>query len=67
VVDVTLQEEAMATVEAGVRARVLDRLRFGDIAFRNITRAAAIAVLLLLSGVILSLIQGSLPPLGLGS
>ena len=62
-VDVTLQEEVMATAEAGMRARVLDRLRFGDIAFRNITRAAAIAVLLLLSGVIVSLIQGSLPAL----
>jgi len=59
VVDMALQEGAMIAVESGTRARVLDRLRFGDIAFRHITRAAAIVVLLLLSGVILSLIQGS--------
>ena len=49
----------MVSVEAGTRARVLDRLRLGDIAFRHLTRAAAICVLLLLSGVIVSLIQGS--------
>jgi phosphate transport system permease protein len=59
VVDVALQEGAMVSVEAGTRARVLDRLRLGDIAFRHLTRAAAICVLLLLSGVIVSLIQGS--------
>jgi phosphate transport system permease protein len=53
----------MIAVEAGTRARVLDRLRFGDIAFRQITRAAAVGVLLLLSGVIVSLISGSLPAL----
>ena len=62
-VDMALQEGAMVAVEAGTRARVLDRLRLGDIAFRQITRAAAIGVLLLLSGVIVSLIQGSLPAL----
>jgi phosphate transport system permease protein len=59
VVDMALQEGAMVAGEAGTRARVLDRLRLGDIAFRHITRAAAIGVLLLLSGVIVSLIQGS--------
>ena len=62
-VDMALQEGAMVTAEAGTRARVLDRLRLGDIAFRHITRAAAIGVLLLLSGVIVSLISGSLPAL----
>ena len=62
-VDVALQEGAMVAVEAGTRARVLDRLRFGDIAFRQVTRAAAVGVLLLLSGVIVALIQGSLPAL----
>jgi phosphate transport system permease protein len=69
VVDMALQEGAMVAVEAGTRARVLDRLRLGDLAFRYITRAAAIGVLLLLSGVIVSLISGSLPALrtfGLG-
>jgi len=50
-------------VSAGApsRTRVLDRLRLGDAVFRNLTRAAAIGVLLLLSGVIVSLIQGSIP------
>jgi phosphate transport system permease protein len=46
---------------AASRTRVLDRLRLGDAVFRNLTRAAAIGVLLLLSGVIVSLIQGSIP------
>jgi phosphate transport system permease protein len=59
VVDVTVQDTGMTSAEAGMRARVLDRLRLGDVAFRNITRAAAIAVLLLLSGVIIALILGS--------
>jgi phosphate transport system permease protein len=49
----------MVSVEAETRARVLDRLRVGDIAFRYLTCAAAVGVLLLLSGVIVSLIQGS--------
>jgi phosphate transport system permease protein len=59
VVDLALQEGAMISVEAETRARVLDRLRVGDIAFRYLTGAAAVGVLLLLSGVIVSLIQGS--------
>jgi phosphate transport system permease protein len=64
VVDVALQEGAMmVAVEAGKRARVLDRLRLGDIAFRHVTRAAAVGVLLLLSAVIIALIQGALPAL----
>jgi phosphate transport system permease protein len=46
---------------AGARARALGRLRLGDTVFRHLTRAAAIGVLLLLSGVIISLIEGSLP------
>jgi phosphate transport system permease protein len=40
---------------------MLDRLRFGDAVFHQVTRAAAIGVLILLSGVIVSLIHGSLP------
>jgi phosphate transport system permease protein len=60
VLDVALQEGAMVSVEAGTRARVLDRLRLGDLAFRHLTRAAAVFVLLLLSGVIIALVQGSL-------
>ena len=47
-VDVALQEGAVVSVEAVTRARVLDRLRLGDVAFRHVTRAAAFGVLLLL-------------------
>jgi len=61
VVDVALQDEAVVAVETTTRARVLDRLRLGDAAFRHLTRAAAVAVLVLLSGVIIALIDGSLP------
>jgi phosphate transport system permease protein len=46
---------------AASRIKVLDRLRLGDAVFRNLTRMAAIGVLLLLSGVIISLIDGSIP------
>jgi len=63
VVDVALQNRSIVSVEAGVRAKALDRLRFSDAAFRHLTRAAAIGVLVLLSAVILSLIGGSLPAL----
>jgi len=45
------------------RAKVLDRLRIGDILFRNLTRGAAILVLVILGGVIVALISGSLPAL----
>jgi phosphate transport system permease protein len=58
-----LQETGMAAQEAGERARVLDRLRVGDNVFRLLTRSAAIGVLVLLGGVILSLVIGALPAL----
>jgi phosphate transport system permease protein len=70
VVDVALQEGVGVSVEGAVaRAKVLDRLRLGDATFRQVTRAAALGVLLLLSGVMISLVAGSLPALrtfGLG-
>ncbi|HEX8829244.1 MAG TPA: phosphate ABC transporter permease subunit PstC [Xanthobacteraceae bacterium] len=49
--------------QSAIRVRALDRFRFSDAIFRHLTRAAAIGVLVLLSGVIISLIQGSLPAL----
>jgi len=61
VVDVALQDGVLVSAEAFKRAKVLDRLRLGDAAFRHLTRAAAVGVLLLLGGVIISLIDGSLP------
>jgi phosphate transport system permease protein len=69
VVDVALSGRMAISAEATSRSKVLDRLRLGDAAFRHLTRIAAIFVLLLLSGVIVSLIQGSIPALrtfGLG-
>jgi phosphate transport system permease protein len=43
------------------RLRVLRRFEIGDAAFRLLTQACAVAVLLLLGGVIVSLIQGAAP------
>ena len=45
------------------RAQVLQRLRLGDIVFRHLTRSAAIIVLLVLGGIIVSLIHGAWPAL----
>ncbi len=62
VVDVAFQGGgAISAAEKVDRAKVLKRLRFGDDAFRHLTRAAAIAVLVILSGIIFSLVYGSLP------
>ena len=49
--------------KAGVfdRARALARFRFGDRLFHGLTFAAAAAVLVLLGGVIVSLVVGSIP------
>jgi phosphate transport system permease protein len=45
------------------RARVLRGLRLGDTVFHHLTRAAAILVLVILSGIILGLVNGSMPAL----
>jgi phosphate transport system permease protein len=63
VVDVALNGDAGAVSAVPTRAKMLDRLRWGDAIFHQLTRAAAIGVLILLSGVIISLIHGSLPAL----
>jgi len=63
VVDVALQGGALVSAEAVQRAKVLDRLRLSDSAFRHVTRAAAVGVLVLLSAVIVSLISGATPAL----
>jgi phosphate transport system permease protein len=62
-VDIALSGDAKAAVAAMSRTKVLGRLRFGDVVFRHSTRAAAILVLIILSGVIIALIEGSLPAL----
>jgi phosphate transport system permease protein len=61
VVDVALRQSSVLSDESASRARALARMRFSDVTFRQLTRAAAIGVLLLLTGVIISLIIGSMP------
>jgi len=61
VVDVAFQGALTAEPAAASRARTLTKLRVTDNAFRHITRAAAVGVLLILGGVILSLFEGALP------
>jgi phosphate transport system permease protein len=63
VVDVALQAGAAAGDAQSSRARALDDLRFWDNVYRRLTRSAAIGVLIILGGVILSLFIGSLPAL----
>jgi phosphate transport system permease protein len=63
VVDVALRTQDIAAEQAPSRSKVLARLRRGDLIFRGVTRLAAIGVLLLLGGVIVALIAGSIPAL----
>ena len=60
-VDVAFQGALIAEPTAALRARTLAKLRITDNAFRQITRAAAVGVLIILGGVILSLFEGALP------
>ncbi|MFN3656695.1 MAG: phosphate ABC transporter permease subunit PstC [Pseudolabrys sp.] len=62
-VDVALQGGTAELTEQVDRAKVLQRLRLGDLGFRWVTRAAAITVLLILGGIIISLVYGSWPAL----
>ena len=62
-VDVALQGGTISVTEQVDRAKVLQRLRLGDAAFRQITRAAAVTVLIILGGIIVSLVHGSWPAL----
>jgi phosphate transport system permease protein len=63
VVDVALQGAAISVAPQVDRAKVLRRLQLGDAAFRHLTRAAAMAVLIILGGIIVSLVHGSWPAL----
>ena len=62
-VDIALSDRSVAASDSADRGAVLRRLRLGDTGFRLLTRAAAIFVLILLSGIIVSLFYGSLPAL----
>ena len=62
-VDVALQGGTISVATQVDRVQVLQRLRLGDVAFRQITRVAAISVLIILGGIIVSLVIGSWPAL----
>ncbi|TMJ03393.1 MAG: phosphate ABC transporter permease subunit PstC [Alphaproteobacteria bacterium] len=69
VVDLALHGQSVVTGEIRSRAKILDRLRIGDAVFRQLTRAAAVMVLVILGGVMISLVIGASPALrefGLG-
>jgi phosphate transport system permease protein len=62
VADLALQQEAsIGAQDARERARALNRFRMSDNMFRLLTRSAAVGVLVLLGGVMLSLVIGSWP------
>src|SRR5947209_8336725 len=63
VIDVRWQGTGVNQEDIATRAQVLDKLRLADVLFHQLTRAAAIFVLLLLGGVIVSLLIGALPAL----
>jgi phosphate transport system permease protein len=63
VTDMALQSGAVQVADAPSRAKALARLRISDKIFHFLTRVAAMFVLLLLSGVIIALVIGSIPAL----
>jgi phosphate transport system permease protein len=60
-VDATWQAADVTAQDARQRARVLNKLRLGDIFFHQLTRSAAFLVLAVLGGVIVSLLLGAIP------
>lgn len=61
--DIAVSRAEGVEASAVQRAKALAGLKFGDSVFRGLTQAAAIGVLIILSGVIVSLTLGSLPAL----
>jgi phosphate transport system permease protein len=61
VVDLALHGGTIGASEATSRSKALAKLKLSDAVFRQLTRAAAVCVLLILSGVIFSLVVGSWP------
>ena len=59
--DMALKSRSVTAAEAASRSAVLKRLRVTDAVFHGLTRAAAFAVLALLSGVIIALVIGAAP------
>ena len=62
-IDLTSQTRQLALPVAASRSKVLARLRTTDAVFFQLTRGAAVAVLALLGGIILSLVIGATPAL----
>jgi phosphate transport system permease protein len=62
-VDTSWRETDVAAQDVTQRARVLNKLRLGDIFFHQLTKSAAILVLVVLGGVIVSLLLGAWPAL----
>ncbi len=62
-VDVAWQGAGVNQQDVARRARVLNKLRLGDMLFHQVTRTAAFLVLVVLGGVIVSLLLGALPAL----
>jgi phosphate transport system permease protein len=61
VVDIAMQGRMAAPAGVMASHAVMSRLRSRDAGFRYLTRAAAVLVLLLLGGILVSLVQGALP------
>ncbi len=59
--DIAMRESPARRTDTAARATVLNRFRAGDRIFGSLTLAAALFVLVLLGGVILSLVIGSIP------
>ena len=61
--DVALQQSTIDVPDVAARARVLNKLRLNDAIFGHLTRAAAVFVLIMLGGAIVSLAIGAAPAL----
>jgi phosphate transport system permease protein len=63
VIDVALQGGNLQVAGAADRGKILQQLKSGDTSFRWMTRTAAMVVLIILGGIIISLLLGSMPAL----
>jgi len=63
VADLALRHDQGSGNYSAAQSQVLSRLKLGDILFQHLTRSCAILVLVLLSGIIISLLIGALPAL----
>ena len=61
--DIAMSRAEGVEASSRQRAKALDAMKSGDAVFRGLTRTAAIGVLIILSGVIVSLAIGGLPAL----